>query len=172
MENPFAKKAGTLDKLCFYIDELADRSRMELRQPIEKLLNQMRDEILGFRQKLIQWRRKPASPSVIDQAVVVLCHTLEETLKDFYHALLPFFEEARSDENVLFYLIEHREQFNSILNPKKIEDLLCHLYPTGPAHLRAILCEGYNRRGFGEFYAKHESLIDSIEWMVDVCAPH
>ncbi|HEX2582997.1 MAG TPA: hypothetical protein VHL30_02660, partial [Chlamydiales bacterium] len=88
-----------------------------------------------------------------------------------YDALFPFFAEAKSDENVLFYLIEHKDLLNRFLYPKKVETLLSQLYRSGPTHLRAILCEGYTRRGFSDFYAKHESLIESIEWTVDECVP-
>ncbi len=167
LDNPFAKRAGTLDKMSFYMDELSSRSRIESREGIENILNAMRDAVLYFRQKLLNWKRKTPAPSTISLESEALCHILEGKLRDYYEALIPYFEEAKSDENVLFYLIEHRDEFNDVLEPKKIEDLLCHLYPSGPAHLRAILCEGYTRRGFGEFYAKHEALIDSIEWTAD-----
>jgi len=165
LDNPFAKRAGTLDKLSYYVGELTGRSRIELKEPIGTVLDEMRDEVLSFRQKMIHQKRKAASPS--SEEIKSLCLILSERLIQFYETLLPFFEESKSDENVLFYLIEHREIFNQILFPRKIEDLLSHLYPAGPAHLRAILCEGYTRRGFGEFYAKHEALIDSIEWTAD-----
>ena len=165
LDNPFAKRAGTLDKLSYYVGELTGRSRIELKEPVGDLLDEMRDEVLSFRQKMIHWKRKSIPPST--EEIKSLWLILSERLVQFYENLLPFFEESKSDENVLFYLIEHRELFNQILFPRKIEDLLSHLYPAGPAHLRAILCEGYTRRGFGEFYAKHEALIDSIEWTAD-----
>jgi hypothetical protein len=167
LDNPFTKRAGTLDKLCFYCDELGSHSKTDCRELIESTLNGMRDAVLSFRQKLLSWKRKfPESTTMVSETNS-LCKSLEEKLKCFYEALTSYFEEAKSDENVLFYLIEHRTQLNEVLYPKKVEDLLCYLYPSGPAHLRAILCEGYTRRGFGEFYAKHEALIDSIEWTAD-----
>jgi len=169
LDNPFAKKPGTLDKLCFYSDELTETSRSGSRESLDALLDYMRDEILSLRAKLIAWKKKAPPTFVISIEIKQLSATLTQRLREFYDALYPFFEEARSDENVLFYLIEKRETLNSLLNPKKIEHLLSRLYPNGPAHLRAILCEGYTRRGFSEFYAQHETLIDSIEWTADEC---
>src|SRR5262249_45259818 len=110
------------------------------------------------------WRKKILNSSLIFSDVEVLCRNLSNRLIEFYEALFPFFEEAKSDENVLFYLIENKDSLNRYLHPKKIEHLLAKLYPAGPTHLRAILCEGYTRRGFSAFYAQHEALIDSIEW--------
>lgn len=167
LDNPFAKKAGTLDKLCYFAEEMTSRFRIELKEPVDCLLDHMRDAVLGFRKNLLSWKRKAPTLGTISSETNQVCDVLTVRLKQFYEALLPFFEESRSDENVLFYLIEHKNIFNQILSPTKIEDLLKHMYPAGPAHLRAILCEGYTRRGFGEFYAKHEELIDSIEWMAD-----
>lgn len=168
MDNPFAKRAGTLDKLSYFSDELLNHSRIEIRATLDTLLNHMRDAVLSFRQRVAIWKRKAPLFSTISIDLYQLCQLLTLRLKEFFQALLPFFEEAKSDENILFYLIEHRDAFNQIFSTKKIEDLLSQLYPTGPAHLRAILCEGYTRRGFGEFHAKQEALIDSIEWTVDV----
>ncbi len=171
LENPFSKKPGTLDKLCFYCDELMRASQCQNRDEIGALLDQMRDAALSFRALIISWKRTPPPSFILLTNIDHLYSVLMQALKDFYEALFPFFAEARSDENVLFYLIENKEEFNRNLHPEKIEQLLSRLYPSGSAHLRAILCEGYTRRGFSDFYLKHESLIESIEWTADKCTP-
>lgn len=172
IESPFSQKPGTLDKLCFYSDELLQASHIIDREPIGHLLNHMRDALLNFRTRLSSWRRKIPSSSVLSYDIEQLCRILSQRLTEFYEALYPFFEEARSDENVLFYLIEQKDSLNRHLHPKKVEHLLARLYPSGPTHLRAILCEGYTRRGFSAFYARHEALIDSIDWTTtDECLP-
>jgi hypothetical protein len=170
LDNPFSKKPGTLDKLSFYCEELIRASVTQQRDEIENLLDQMRDAALSFRALMISWKRKLPPSFILLTNIEHLHSVLMQKLREFYEALHPFFVEARSDENVLFYLIEHKDLLNRFLHPKKIESLLCRLYPSGPAHLRAILCEGYTRRGFSDFYARHESLIESIEW-TDECIP-
>ena len=148
-------------------------------QRTESLLDEMEENLLALRAHLNSWRRGPVEPSHLLDTVHNACGRLRHTLIDFFHALIPFFEEAKTDENVLFYLIENHADLNAILqNPKNrttsvslksIEHLFSHLYPSGPAHLRTILHEGYTRRGFSEFYAQHKTLIESIEWLADPC---
>ena len=169
LENPFTKKAGTLDKLCFYLEELFRTSQVNERDLSISNLDQMRDTILSFRAKMLGWKKTSVYHLIPDNEIEILTHRLRILLIQFYDSLYPFFEEARSDENVLFYLIEHIEPLNEFLSPKKVEQMLACLYPSGPTHLRAILCEGYTRRGFSEFYAKHEALINSIGWTTDTC---
>ena len=167
LDNPFAKKGGTLDRLCFYCDVLTEASKVEGREQIHLLLEHMRSSVLATRAKIFSWKRKIPDIREISSEMRTLCDSLKEKLSEFFLALFPYFEEARSDENVLFYLIEQRDLINEAIYPDKVEMILSRLYPSGPAHLRAILCEGYTRRGFGDYYAKHESLIDSIEWTAD-----
>src|SRR3990167_1372384 len=52
LENPFTKKAGTLDKLCFYLEELFRPSQVNERDLSISNLDQMRDTILSFRAKM------------------------------------------------------------------------------------------------------------------------
>jgi hypothetical protein len=169
LENPFSKKPGTLDKLCFYCEELLRASNVLEREEIGTLLDHMRDAALCFRALTLSWKRKMPPSFILLTNMEHLHSVLMQRLREFYDALYPFFAEAKSDENVLFFLIEHKAEFNRFLHPKKIETLLSRLYPSGPTHLRAILCEGYTRRGFSDFYLQHESLIESIEWTADEC---
>ncbi|MDE3045318.1 MAG: hypothetical protein KGJ02_01545 [Verrucomicrobiota bacterium] len=170
LDNPFAQKGGSLDKLCFYCDMLLQASRVNGQEAVGMQLEYLRNEMLATRAKIFTWKRKYPPSSIVLTEIDRLCDALVEGLRDFFEALFPYFEEARSDENILFYLIEQRRVLNKLLECPKVEQLLSRLYPSGPAHLRAILCEGYTRRGFSDFYAKHESLIDSIEWTVGPCA--
>ncbi len=169
LDNPFAQKGGTLDRLCFYCDVLLHASKIDAQDPVHLLLEQMRSSILSTRAKIFSWKRKIPDIESISIEIELLCLSLKTRLGEFFLALFPYFEEARSDENILFYLIEQRQLINHAIYPEKVETILSRLYPAGPTHLRAILCEGYTRRGFGDFYAQHESLIDSIEWMAEEC---
>jgi hypothetical protein len=169
LDSPFSVKPGTLDKLCFYLHKLLESS--VILSPIESLLNQMEEYLLALRAKLYAWKRGPVEPSHISEVVNDVCSQLRQKLLEFFNALLPFFEEAKADENVVFYLIERQAPINNILQHDKssIEHLFSHLYPSGPAHLRTILYEGYTRRGFTEFYAQHKTMIESIEWLAEQC---
>lgn len=95
------------------------------------------------------------------------CAPFEKQLKELFHVFFPFLEVAKADENVLFYLLEQRGKFNSLLGAHTIERIFQHFYPAGPAHLHAIVSEGYTRRGFSAFCAMHEGLIYPIEWRLE-----
>jgi hypothetical protein len=183
LDSPFSVKPGTVDKLCFYIHKLQDSYHKVVKeQRTESLLDQLEENLLSLRAHLNGWKRGPVEPSHLVDTVHTASARLRNTLIDFFHALLPFFEEAKMDENVLFYLIENQANLNAILQSPKnrktssdlpaiasLEHLFSHLYPSGPAHLRAILYEGYTRRGFTEFYAQHKTVIESIEWLANPC---
>lgn len=179
MDCPFSKKPGTLDKICFYLQELLAGSkipRLALFDNPEKWLDRMQDVLLGVRSQLMAWKQSlPSFDHVLD-FVQDLCGKLRSCLFAFFHTLIPFFEEAKSDENVLFFLIEHKREINSILQSStqeirfhSLEQLFRHLYPAGPTHLRTTLCDGYTRRGFAEFYVQHKTVIESVEWLAEEC---
>jgi hypothetical protein len=188
LSSPFSAMPGTLDKLCFYLHKLLGSSTLTCKSPkensIEALLDRMHDDLLSFWSKINAWKRSSSSVALISDTIQELCLGLRSTLMEFFDALFPFFEEAKSDENVIFYLIERKAPIDQILQqahrlgisektisrPTMIEDLFCRLYPEGPQHLRTILSEGYTRRGFSEFYAQHKALIESIEWLTDGCS--
>jgi len=165
LENPFSQKGGVLDKLCFYCEILLQASSVR-DQDIPMILEEMRNSILRIKSRFIGWKKMPAFHPFDE----ILSHLLELysdlhfKLGRFFSALTLFLQEARSDENVLLYLIEHKQEFNSYLGPRTIEDLLHRFFPAGHSQLRAVMCEGYTRRGFSTFFAKAEPLIDSIEW--------
>jgi hypothetical protein len=167
LDNPFTQKGGTLDKLCYYCDALFQVSKAVGHELIADLLEHMRNTMLKIRSKLLIWKRTMPPLEEVSAEIERHVQELFRRLQEFFEALFPYLEEARSDENVLFFLIEKKEIMNRFLYPQKVEHALARLYPSGPAHLRAILCEGYTRRGFSEFYAQHESLIDSIDWVTD-----
>jgi hypothetical protein len=168
LDNPFAQKGGALDKLCFYSEILLRASKIG-DEAILMSLEEMRNAIMKIRSKLILWRKRIPTRDEIHAEFSALYHTLRNKLAEFFSSLYPFLKESRTDENVLLFLIEHRKEFNLYLGPKKIENLLSDFFPAGPDELRAAICEGYTRRGFGAFYASQEPMLDALEWETQGC---
>jgi hypothetical protein len=165
LENSFSQKGGVLDKLCFYCEILVKASNI-CDQKILMLLEEMMNTILQTRSKMIGWKKIPTLHP-IDEILSFLLDfydDLQQKIRCFFKAFSPFLQEARSDENVLIFLIENLAKFNAFLGPRCIEDLLNRFFPAGHAQLRAVICEGYTRRGFASFFAKAEPLIDALEW--------
>jgi hypothetical protein len=163
LDNPFAQKGGALDKLCFYCEILLQGSKVG-DEAVLVVLEEMRNAVMKIRSKLIFWKKKAPSREEIIEEFRELYGQLKKKLASFFSSLLPFLKESRTDENVLLYLVEHREEFNLYLGENTIENLLSSFFPSGPHELRAMICEGYTRRGFSAFYAEQEPMLDALEW--------
>ena len=170
LDNPLAKNGGVLDKLCFYSESLLQASRVN-DDAILTVLEEMRNAILETRAKFRNWRKPSPTQEEIQSRLHKLSSHLHEKFRTFFSSLSLFLQESRTNENILIYILEHRDQFNRFLGTRTIEHLLCQLFPSGLCELRAAVCEGYTRRGFTEFYAKQEPLLDAIEWEVSACPP-
>lgn len=159
LENPFPQKGGFLDKLCFYCEILLQASKIS-DESFPMLLEEMRSSVLRIRPKFL--KRFPDTHSLRTQ-ILDLFTTLEQQFKRLFSALIPFLQEARTDENVLIYLIENKETLNRFLGERAIESLLQSFFPSGQPHLRAVICEGFTKRGFSSFFSKKELLIEELE---------
>lgn len=148
LNNPLTQNEGALDKLCFYTRIMLTAFKNEDKK-IPLLLEKMRGAVIGVRDHRI--------------AIEKLPEELREAFYEFFLALRPFLQDSRTDENVLLYLIEHRETFNLHLGKETIETILHNFFPAGKHELRATLCEGFTRRGFASFFASQEHLLEGLE---------
>lgn len=157
LDSAYPKIGICPDKLCFYSDILVQASKIR-DGSLQQKLDDMRSSVLQCRSTLFLKNIESLSciPSFFSD--------FEQKISSFFFALFPFLNDAKTDENVLLKLIEHRQLFNSYLGSQAIEKLLKEFFPSGHAHLRAIISEGLMRRGFASFLAEKESLIDAIEW--------
>lgn len=170
VDNPFAQNGGVLDKLCFYCESLLQASKIG-DDALLLILEEMRNLILNIKSRLVAWKKKLLSQEEARLNLVAFYDELDKKFRAFFSALSVFLKESRTNENILLYILEHKDKFNCYLGPRTIENLLCRLFPSGPCELRAAICEGYTRRGFSEFYAMQEPLIDAIEWETSSCPP-
>lgn len=163
VENPFAQKSSVLDKLCFYSEILLQASHI-CETEIPMIMEEMRSSVLKVKAKMTGWKKVKIPLEQIFNSLSELYSDLNNKLCNYFKALSPYLKEARSDENVLIYLIENKDKLNSFLGLRRIEELLQSFFPAGHAQLRAAIFEGYTRRGFTTFLSKVEPLIDAIEW--------
>ncbi len=168
LDNPFAQKGGALDKLCFYCEILLQGSKVS-DETVLVLLEEMRNAVMKIRSKLIFWKKKAPLREEIGAEFTELYKQLHKNLASFFSSLHSFLKESRTDENVLLYLVEHRKEFNLYLGEHAIENLLSGFFPSGPHELRAMICEGYTRRGFGAFFESQEPMLDALEWETHGC---
>ena len=163
LENPFPQKGGFLDKLCFYCDILLQASKIS-NETLPMILEDMRNSVLRLRAKVLPSKKFPGYPQEIRNQIFGLYEEIEQKFRLFFSALVPYLQEARTDENILIHLIEQKQTLNRYLGLRSIENLLRRFFPTGQPHLRAVICEGFTRRGFTSFFSEKEPLIEDLEW--------
>jgi hypothetical protein len=86
----------------------------------------------------------------------------KELFHSFFLELFPFFQRMKQNENLLFYLLEHRIPFNAFLGEKMVEKLLLRLFPEGKSSIRNILFQEYEKRGFSFMIEKSERLLQDV----------
>lgn len=172
LENPFAQKGSVLDKLCFYSEILLQASHVSDPE-LTIVMEEMRKSILMVKSKIMVWKKMPSRYPLREmlKQLMELYTDLHQKLGRFFKAMSPFLKEARSDENVLIYLIENKDKFNQHLGERRIEELLQSFFPAGHDQLRATIYEGYTRRGFTTFLNSIEPLIEAIQWETPCHSP-
>lgn len=159
--HPFAKKENILHRLYFYCEILIESSQTR-EVTILDIIDEMRGKIDNIR---LKWKNQLPN----QEEFATLLHELRFKLASFFSSLYPFLQQSRTNENILLYLIEHRQEFNLHLGPNTILNLLGKFFPAGLFELRATICEGYTRRGFNSFYQKLEILLDHLEREIFEC---
>ena len=171
LENPLSQRGGSLDKLCFYSEILLQASSVIEETNIPMLLEAMRSSVLRIKQKLLSCKESPEQHSAqeIGHLLLKLFEEFHEHLRKIFSELFSFLKESRTNENLLYLLIEQKDLLNQYVGSRTVETILARLFPQGPCELRATLCNGYARRGFLDFYSRNESLIDALEWEEPSC---
>lgn len=139
--DPLCQKAGVLDKLCFYSEILLQNSNVKALHVLEHLRSLFSNETPIQREELIK--------------------RMKLGFLQFFEAIKESLYEARSDESVLVFLMENKQLINQYLGSNSLEKMLDWFFPEGPDQLRAVLFEGYSRRGFFSFFQQIEPLIDA-----------
>lgn len=168
LEDPLSQKGGFLDKLCFYINILSKHSSTSQDKIFRQRLNTLSSLTLELYGKI--FALKMPTQSILEEWSAFI-HETKQHLHQLFSDLFSYLQEFSHDENLLFLLIEQKDPLNQYLGHQAIETILARLFPQGPSSLREILYNGYARRGFLDFYARHEKLIESIDWE-DLCSTH
>lgn len=169
IEDPSPQFESILTKLCFYFDILLQASKLEGISVLHEL-QEIRLFIIKVRSCVISARSSIATTSIFECANTHL-PSFYQTAKKLFFSLLPFLEEVKTDENILLYLLEHKNTFNQQLGDKTIESLFHRFFPLGRAYFEAVIYEGLSRRGFESFFMKKAHLIDQLAWE-ELCPCH
>lgn len=93
----------------------------------------------------------------IEQALTRLIHTFHSLrskkivirhLQKIFFFLEPFIERCKNNENLIFFLLQHREEIEQLIENNYLRKLLLKLHPNGLTELGEKLCDNYHHRGF------------------------
>ncbi len=163
IEDPSPKQEASLNKLSFYIDILLQASKLEGVCLLQKL-EEIRHFVSKVKSHFFIAKRQSSPRKDLFETIHQALFSLHQTFQDLFSSLIPFLKEARTDENILLYLLEERNAFNQHLGIRMIEHLFQDFFPTGKAHLYAVIYEGFTRRGFSAFLHTKEYLIEEFQW--------
>ncbi|MCC6128234.1 MAG: hypothetical protein IT584_03430 [Chlamydiae bacterium] len=159
---PLAPEEGILDRLSFYANILANASPVDEGGNLLRHLESMKHDAGELRIDLLFSKRSHNRDA--KDLWQKWIEVSKEKLRELFDLFFVFFQEFRQDENLLFLLIEQKEPLNQYLGQRAVESILSRLFPQGVCTLREAIYNGYARRGFLDFYARNEELIESVDW--------
>ncbi len=77
-----------------------------------------------------------------------LFEKIAKALKKLAKAVEKILLQFRDDENVLLFLLRHKERLAPLFEPHFLINLFKNIFPQGPEHARAFLVQRYAARGF------------------------
>jgi hypothetical protein len=101
-----------------------------------------------------------------DKDQSTLIHTIEKTcsaLRGFSRLIVRLFAQFRDDENVIFFVLRHHNQFDALYGPRFVVKLFCRLYPKGLKEAGHFLIKKYGHRGFDNLLPLVNAKISELE---------
>ena len=74
--------------------------------------------------------------------------TIIKQLQKIFLSMEPFIERCKDNENLIFFLLQHREEIDQLVQENYLCTLLLKLHPHGLMDLGEKLCDNYHHRGF------------------------
>lgn len=84
-------------------------------------------------------------------------------LPELFFALEPFMERCRENENLIFFLLKHKEEIDQFTHLGYLHSFLLRLHPSGLAELCEKLCDNYHHRGFYFLIPEIKLLLTKLE---------
>ena len=72
-------------------------------------------------------------------------------------------QQFREDENVIFFILRHKLQFDTLFGTRFVTKTLSRMYPRGLHEMRQLLLKKYTGRGFENLLHRIHSLISELE---------
>jgi hypothetical protein len=73
---------------------------------------------------------------------------MNQSIQRFAKQMARILLQFREDENIIFFLLRHRTELETVYSPRFLNKLLLRMYPKGLCELKQLLKAKYNNRGF------------------------
>ena len=87
---------------------------------------------------------------------------LTQKLPEIFFALEPFIEGCKNNENLIFFLLKHKEEIDECTQKGYVHSFLLRLYPISLSDLCEKLCDNYHHRGFYFLIPEIKTLISKV----------
>ncbi|MCB1111036.1 MAG: hypothetical protein H7A37_07655 [Chlamydiales bacterium] len=75
---------------------------------------------------------------------------IQKSLKMLARVAVAMITEYQDDENVLFFILRHKEQFDKLFGKRFVSKLFSKLFPKGLSNGKRFLIRRYKKRGFDD----------------------
>ncbi len=113
-------------------------------------------------QDAAQQLQKTFNKLIFSQAAQPSRPALKKKLQHICLLLEPFIEICKENENLIYFLLKHREEIDSLMRKNYLKLQLLRLHPNGPLELCEKMCDNYHHRGFVSSIAEMKQLIAQI----------
>jgi hypothetical protein len=114
----------------------------EYAMALEHVFPELPGPAIQFQQQL---NKVVASPRLKASMMTAKC---TKSLPGIFLALEPFMEGCKENENLIFFLLKHKEAIDECMRKEYLHSLLLKLHPSGLFELCEKLCDNYHHRGF------------------------
>jgi hypothetical protein len=86
----------------------------------------------------------------------------ESTLQELYFCLEPLIECCKEDENLIFFLLKHRERIDLLTERGHLRKFMLKIHPCGLETLGEKMCDQYHQRGFFSQISEFKLLLTDL----------
>lgn len=150
--NSWTSRVGGLNKLKHYSAHLncSLESRKKLIMDVKNCINKAHHSALHCQQLADDLQQRPSAyktPSSFASLFSALDRLIRYTKKSA-QLLVPLITSYHEDENVLFFLLTHRHEFDGLYQTDLVRTLFQKMYPEGINSAGEFIKKRYTERGF------------------------
>lgn len=154
---------GHLSKFChcsFYLANI-DPNENSIEHKINKLAQQLYN--LTHQALVLCMEAEPSKPNKTLQAIEQVYIKMQTCLQKAGQLITKMIEQFEDDESVLFFLLRHQEEFNSVYYPQYIKELFKKMYPNGIKDVEQYIIKQYTSRGFKQLVPEISKLALNLQ---------